>query len=144
MVIVMPAGHTSRVSRRAAPGEPDEFDQDFENDIVPYAESHYRVYTDRAHRAIAGLSMGGAQTLNAAISHLEKYAYIGVYSSGVLGIVPLRGRPAPAAPAGPSWEEVHRAELDNAAATGTNPRRSWRPGWSRLCSAYREWLKSQP
>ena len=47
--------------------------------------AHYRVYTDKAHRAIAGLSMGGNQTLNAAIPHLDKFAYIGVYSSGLIG-----------------------------------------------------------
>ena len=40
---------------------------------------------DRAHRAIAGLSMGGSQTLNIGIPHLDKFAYVGVYSSGLLG-----------------------------------------------------------
>ena len=59
---------------------------------MPYVEKNYRVLTDRAHRAIAGLSMGGAQTLNAAIAHLDKFAYIGVFSSGVFGIVPPTGR----------------------------------------------------
>ena len=118
MVIVMPAGHTTRsfgARGGRGPGAPDEFVQDFETDIMPYAESHYRVYTDRAHRAIAGLSMGGGQTLNIAIPHLDKFAYIGVFSSGVFGIVPMgRGNAAAPAPA-PSWEEQHKAELDNAA-----------------------------
>lgn len=41
-------------------------------------ESHYRIQADRAHRAIAGLSMGGGQTLNIAIPNLQEYAYIGV------------------------------------------------------------------
>jgi len=122
MVIVMPAGHTSRTfAGRGAggrsPGSQDEFVQEFLTDIQPYAESHYRVYTDRAHRAIAGLSMGGSQTLNIAIPHLDKFAYVGVYSSGVLGIVPMgRGNAPAAAPAGPTWEEQHQAELDNAGA----------------------------
>ena len=87
--------------------------QDFLNDIIPYAESHYRVLTDRAHRAIAGLSMGGSQTLNAAIPHLDKFAYIGVFSSGLIGSFARAGQPAPT---GPSWEEQHKADLDNAAA----------------------------
>jgi enterochelin esterase family protein len=86
--------------------------QDFTNDIMPYVESHYRVYTDRRHRAIAGLSMGGSQTLNIAIPNLQKFSYVGVYSSGIFGIVPRPGAPA-AAPSGPPWEEQHQAELDN-------------------------------
>jgi len=100
--------------------------QDFVTDIMPYAETHYRVYTDRAHRAIAGLSMGGSQTLNISIPHLDKFAYIGVYSSGLIGSFGGgRGRgaaagaapaAAPAPPPGPTWEEQHQAELDNATA----------------------------
>jgi enterochelin esterase family protein len=92
MVVVMPAGHTSQTmgGRGAgggrASGAPDEFVQEFVTDIMPYAESHYRVYTDRPRRAIAGLSMGGGQTLNIAIPHLDKFAYIGVYSSGRKGL----------------------------------------------------------
>ena len=48
---------------------------------MPYAETHYRMIADRQHRAIAGLSMGGTQTLNIAIPHLDNFAYIGVFSS---------------------------------------------------------------
>jgi enterochelin esterase family protein len=116
MVVIMPAGHTS--AGRGAPGGPgssEEFVKDFLNDIMPYAESHYRVYTDKAHRAIAGLSMGGNQTLNAAIPNLDKFAYIGVYSSGLIGSFARANQPAPAATNGPSWEEQHKAELDNPA-----------------------------
>jgi enterochelin esterase family protein len=111
----MPAGHTSQTMGGRggrAPGAPDEFIGDFLNDIMPYAEAHYRVINDRAHRAIAGLSMGGSQTLNASIPHLDKFAYIGVYSSGLIGSFARAGAPAPT---GPSWEEQHAAELDNAA-----------------------------
>jgi enterochelin esterase-like enzyme len=115
MVVVMPAGHTTRTfGGRRAPGAPDEFVEDFMTDIMPYAETHYRVYTDRAHRAIAGLSMGGSQTLNIAIPHLEKFAYIGVFSSGLIGS--FGGRAGAAPPAGPTWEQQHQAELDNASA----------------------------
>jgi len=128
MVVVMPAGHTSRAGfERGTPGAPDQFVEDFVNDVMPYAETHYRVYTDRAHRAIAGLSMGGSQTLNIGIPHLEKFAYLGVYSSGLLGSFGGgRGGPGgrgaaapdaqPATPPPPSWEEQHKAELDDAAA----------------------------
>ncbi|HEY7056892.1 MAG TPA: alpha/beta hydrolase-fold protein [Vicinamibacterales bacterium] len=122
MIVVMPAGHTSRTAGgRGAPGARDEFNEDFLGDVMPYVEKNYRVLSDRAHRAIAGLSMGGAQTLNASIAHLDRFAYIGVFSSGIFGIVPpgpgRAGAPAaPAPPPGPSWEEQHLAALDTAAA----------------------------
>jgi len=89
---------------------------------MPYAETHYRVLADRAHRAIAGLSMGGSQTLNIAIPHLEKFAYVGVYSSGLIGAFgggrgPAAASAAPAETAQPpAWEQQHLAELNNAAA----------------------------
>jgi len=120
MVVFMPAGHTSQTTggRGAggrAPGAPDEFVQDFVTDLMPYAESHYRVYTDKPHRAIAGLSMGGNQTLNIAIPHLDKFSYIGVYSSGLIGAFGGGRAGAPPTPApSPTWEETHKAELDNA------------------------------
>ena len=62
-------------------------------------------------RAIAGLSMGGGQTLNIAIPNLQDYAYVGVYSSGVFGIA----GGGPMAAAGPPWEEQHKAVLDDPA-----------------------------
>jgi enterochelin esterase-like enzyme len=90
----------------------DEFIKDFLNDIMLYIENNYRVYADKQHRALAGLSMGGAQTLDIAISDLEKFGYLGVYSSGVFGITGrgFDGAPLP----GPTWEEQHKEELDNA------------------------------
>jgi enterochelin esterase family protein len=90
----------------------DDFVKDFENDIMPYAESHYRVLAGRENHAIAGLSMGGAHTLNIAIPHAAKFAYIGVFSSGVFGLVRSPGMPEPS---GPSFEEQHQAALDNIA-----------------------------
>src|SRR5579872_107362 len=117
MIVVMPAGHTR--SGFGVRNPPDEFENDFLTDIMPYVEKNYRVLTDRQHRAIAGLSMGGGQTLNIAIPHLDKFAYIGVFSSGLFG--PSGPRPAgaatgaAAAPAVPSWEDTHRDALDNAA-----------------------------
>ena len=107
MVVVMTAGHTGPFRF----GGPDSFTKDFVEDVMPYVEKHYRVKTDRANRAIAGLSMGGAQTLNIGIPNLEKFAYLGVYSSGIFGIIPRPNRPAPQ---GPSFEEQHAAILDKA------------------------------
>ena len=127
MIVVMPAGHTVQGAaggRGRGPGGRDEFTDDFLKDIVPYVEKNYRVLTDRPHRAIAGLSMGGSQTLNIAIPNIEKFAYVGVYSSGLIGAFGggRGGRGGDAVPATPpatpppSWEEQHKTELDNAAA----------------------------
>lgn len=116
MVIVMPAGHTAppdlstALGPRRTPNFNDDFVKDFEKDIMPYAETHYRVTGDRQHRAIAGLSMGGAQTLEIAIPHPDEFAYVGVFSSGVIGIVPVRNI-TPDGPNGPTWEQQHAADL---------------------------------
>lgn len=111
MIIVMTAGHAGPFRFGGPRPAVDEFSEDFLNDVVPYIEKHYRVKTDRDSRALAGLSMGGAQTLNIGIPKLEKFAYLGVYSSGVFGIVP---RPGAAANEGSTFEQDHAAILDNA------------------------------
>jgi len=85
----------------------DELVQDFRNDIMPYAEKHYRVYTDQQRRAIAGLSMGGAKTLNIAVCLPERFAYVSVFSSGIVAIA---GGGSGAD--GPPWEEQHKDVLD--------------------------------
>lgn len=117
MVIVMPAGHTSATFNMPRPGEPalrDEFADDFVTDIMPYVETHYRVLTDRAHRAMAGLSMGGGQTLNISMSHLDQFAYLGVFSSGVFAMRrPEPGTPPPPPGPSPEWEQQHSSMLDN-------------------------------
>lgn len=104
MVVAMPAGHTGAL-QFGGPGNAleravDEFTLDFTTDLRPQMEKRYRLINDRAHRAIAGLSMGGAQTLNIAIPHLQDFAYVGVYSSGVFGI-----NGGPGAGNGETWAE---------------------------------------
>lgn len=116
MIVVMPAGHTRAFGFGPRGGDRpnrDEFVDDFVTDIQPYAETHYRVIADRAHRAIAGLSMGGAQTLNIAVPHLDQFAYFGVYSSGVFGIAG-GGRGGPGQGGGTDWEDGHKQVLDDA------------------------------
>jgi len=113
MVVVMPAGHTGPFSFGAPrdPSKPrvDEFLLDFNNDIKPLVETRYRVRPERESRAIAGLSMGGAQTLNIAVPALSEFAYFGVFSSGVFGIT---GQGFGSG-SGPSWEEQNKEMLDN-------------------------------
>ncbi len=115
MLVVMPAGHTTR-GGFTVPGGQDEFARDFLGDVMPYIEKNYRVLTDRGSRAMAGLSMGGGQTLSIAIPNLSKFAYIGVFSSGLFQMFGVRRGPEPPAPPkGPTWEEQNLKVLDDAA-----------------------------
>jgi len=54
-------------------------------DLIPMVEKSYRALTDRDNRAIAGLSMGGLQTFQTGLQHLDKFAYIGGFSPGLPG-----------------------------------------------------------
>ena len=114
MIVVMPSGHVNGAGAALGaeiPAQDDAFLKDFSADILPYVEKNYRALTDRPNRAIAGLSMGGMQTLNIAVPHLDQFAYVGVFSSGILTAA---ARGAEAAPFGQAWEQQNLAALDNA------------------------------
>ena len=122
MIVVMPAGHTGPFTWGGPPPpavsnpERDEFLQDFSGDVVPFIEKNYRVHTDRANRAIAGLSMGGGQTLALLLRPGLEFGHVGVFSSGLFNAFPFRVGGAPAAPTtGLSpWEQQHMARLQDA------------------------------
>jgi enterochelin esterase-like enzyme len=57
------------------------FEGDLLNDVIPAIESRYSVLSDREHRGLAGLSMGGGQSLDFGLAHLDKFAWIGGFSS---------------------------------------------------------------
>lgn len=57
------------------------FEKDLLNDLIPYVEKTYKVYTNPENRAIAGLSMGGGQSLNFGLGNLDKFAWVGGFSS---------------------------------------------------------------
>jgi enterochelin esterase-like enzyme len=57
------------------------FEKDLLQDLMPYIESHYSVKADRDHRALTGLSMGGGQGLNFGINNIDKFAWVGGFSS---------------------------------------------------------------
>ncbi len=57
------------------------FEKDLLDDLIPFIEKTYPVYTDREHRAIAGLSMGGGQSLNFGLGNLDEFAWIGSFSA---------------------------------------------------------------
>ncbi|MBR4038213.1 MAG: esterase, partial [Tidjanibacter sp.] len=94
MLVVMPNGNPSEYAARTqmlptkqgltfASG----FDnyESMTNDIVPYIEANYNVITNRSGRAVAGLSMGGGQSFYIGFRHIDKFANIGIFSSGLLG-----------------------------------------------------------
>jgi enterochelin esterase-like enzyme len=57
------------------------FEDDLIKDIIPFVDSHYSVKTDRESRALAGLSMGGGQSLNIGLANLDTFAWVGGFSS---------------------------------------------------------------
>jgi enterochelin esterase-like enzyme len=86
MIIVMPNGRAQQDDRpgpnamQTAPAFA-KFDKDLIGDLIPFIESKYSLKADRESRALAGLSMGGGQSLNFGLGHLDTFAWIGGFSS---------------------------------------------------------------
>jgi enterochelin esterase-like enzyme len=93
MIIVMPDGHAPAIE-----GVENPFHQDLIEEIIPYVEAKYRTKTGPENRALAGLSMGGFQTLDIGISRQDLFGWIGVFSAGI----------------GDSYEQTHGSFLDTA------------------------------
>jgi enterochelin esterase-like enzyme len=81
MIVVMPYGYASKDGKKGNSGAP--FEEDLIKDIIPFVDSHYPVMADSEHRAVAGLSMGGGQALRIGLKHLDTFAWIGGFSSGL-------------------------------------------------------------
>jgi len=106
MIIVMPFGHT--------PDRPGvnmlantDFGDDLIANLIPYVEANFRTINDADHRAMAGLSMGGAHTLNFGVPRPDLFGEVGVFSMG-LGL----GNPGAIA----DFEQAHAAQLQARAA----------------------------
>lgn len=86
MIVVMPNGRAQKNDRaegnvfRSAPAFA-AFEKDLLEDVIPAIEARYSVEVGREHRALAGLSMGGGQSLNFGLAHLDTFAWIGGFSS---------------------------------------------------------------
>jgi enterochelin esterase-like enzyme len=82
MIVVMPFGF-AYPWHMAVPTEKQrrDFERDLLTDLMPFAESEYRVERRRDRRALMGLSMGGGQTLAIGLRHLDVFSRIGVFSS---------------------------------------------------------------
>ena len=73
------------------------FEKDLLNDLIPFIEKNYPVIKDSDHRAIAGLSMGGGQSLNFGLGNLDRFAWVGGFSSAPNTKTPLELMPNPEA-----------------------------------------------
>lgn len=93
MIVVMPLGYGTMEVVRAGWGglanRPEVREESFRKfrdalltEVMPKVESEYRVTKDRGSRAIAGLSMGGAEALRVGLNGLDKFAWIGAFSAG--------------------------------------------------------------
>ncbi|MGR3809420.1 alpha/beta hydrolase-fold protein [Jiulongibacter sp. NS-SX5] len=83
MIVVMPAGHAPVPGQSMGVGvNSDPFCRDFINEIIPFIEANYPVKKERNSRAIAGLSMGGIQTVNLALWRPELFGYVYPMSTG--------------------------------------------------------------
>jgi enterochelin esterase-like enzyme len=94
MLVVMDSGYATKASQAATPAQPDQagflarviaFEEVILTDLVPLIDTTYRTRADCDHRAMAGLSMGGFQSLQIALGHLDMFAYIGAFSSPPIG-----------------------------------------------------------
>lgn len=94
-----PAGGTNQTSgtNQAASGAPrsgargfaslgnnPEFEHVLVEDLIPYVDRHFRTRSDRSDRAMAGLSMGGAETHYITLKHLDLFSHIGLFSGGII------------------------------------------------------------
>jgi enterochelin esterase family protein len=63
------------------------FEDDVTQALIPYIDATFRTRADRAHRAMAGLSMGGMQTFQVTLNHLDLFSYIGGFSGAASSLV---------------------------------------------------------
>ena len=93
MIVVMPYGYGLPPGKKiTATSTPEEktsqrrnFTDDLLKDLKPFVASHYDTADDREHCAIAGLSMGGSQSLSIGLNNLDSFAWIGCFSAAMRG-----------------------------------------------------------
>jgi len=86
-VVIMPFGYGVPPGSAAPGGAPNRnlelFSRDLIQDVIPFIEAEYRIYNDRDHRAIAGLSMGGNEALTIGLTHLELFSRVAGFSAAI-------------------------------------------------------------
>lgn len=102
MIVVMPNGRAMKDDRATGNIMAADkvaafatFEQDLLKDLIPFIESKYPALKDREHRAIAGLSMGGGQSLNFGLGNLDQFAWVGGFSSAPNTKMPAELMPDP-------------------------------------------------
>jgi enterochelin esterase-like enzyme len=90
-----PGGGGGDATQISGDGWGKDFETDLLKNMIPFMEANYSVRTDREHRAIAGLSMGGGQALSFGLAHLDTFAYVGGFSSAPNTRVPEQLVPDP-------------------------------------------------
>ena len=118
MLIVMTDGHPVKADNRdpgARAQNTARFSEDLLTEVIPLIERTYRVNASREHRALAGLSMGGMQTIAVGLPNLDKFSHLGVFSAGAGG----RERDASA------FEKTHAAVLAKPEDTNKKLRLFW-------------------
>jgi enterochelin esterase-like enzyme len=96
------------------------------NDLIPWIDANFRTVPDKDHRAMAGLSMGGMQTVSVTMANLDKFSYIGLFSGGAAaggrggrggapGAAPAPP-PAPAAPVPLDLKTIYSGAMADPAA----------------------------
>ena len=87
MIVVMPNGRACKDDSAENSFSPDKvqgfatFERDLLDDLIPFVERTYSVKTGKENRAVAGLSMGGGQSLNFGLGNMDVFAYVGGFSS---------------------------------------------------------------
>ncbi len=69
------------------------FEQVIVNDLIPFIDANYRTRADQAHRAMAGLSMGGMQSKQITLANLDKFSHIGLFSGGSFSLDDVNNTP---------------------------------------------------
>jgi len=111
LIIVMTDGHPADANDPAVRARNTElFTRDLIESVIPFAEKKYRIEARRERRALAGLSMGGGQTLAAGLKNLDKFSALGVFSMGIRD---------------DAFEKEHAAVLDAPATTNARLRLFW-------------------
>jgi enterochelin esterase-like enzyme len=105
MIVVMPWGHAIPFGSRPGPNEPGNnarFEEYLLKEVMPLMEAKYRISPGRKNRALMGLSMGGGQTLQTGLTHLDLFSGLGVFGNGMTRA---------------DFENRHKAVLDDVAGT---------------------------
>jgi enterochelin esterase-like enzyme len=136
MIVVMDRGYATRAAAprvKVGPGAPlanaklafSAFEDVILHDLIPTIDASYRTFPDREHRAMAGLSMGGMQTLFITLQHLDMFAYIGSFSGPIVPDLNSK-QPLGGAQRGPfDTKTAYDGAFSNAAAFNSRVKLFW-------------------